>query len=1321
MPCSTLPDKRSNAGAVIVPKGGKQPPALAVRAPGQQHIFRHGAVIASGKSTRLGEWLEELQGFMADSQVTEVLMFFTQKFTQLDGPVNFTLTTLTDLAWTLLVLVWEFALDGKLPFLGEAEQKLHSQYESLKRQFFECRMAWLSEITEKRDKRRDKKFNASLQEAIHATLEEEIFHWIPQEALEHEQKDYFIESVKEGVKFVLARREDKADMKDMGIQTRGPNDRRRASGGGHPHGMERTDSGATFLSGTADDSVWADRTDAGSPNHRNSIGIPTPRPRQDLEKRIKELQQEKEQAMAKFEVQLEDATSLRKMLEKMQEKLKEAEMSKQLLQEHIDKGEEALAAMASKPVTPVVDMSASRRQNQSDMDRKVWDLERKLAHAETKNAELEAKIAAAAASPSHGNESRSSSKPSRKGTLASELRIEELEAEVRKLKEDRAHLHENFLHMMEEHEQTVLESISAEVQEASRNLGRTSSSSRTLSGSGGVMTKRGGVVKAVNAKVSRLGSRERAAPRADLIPCGVTVDSGVQSLIRQERLDRKYDRGEDHSGNVDVRAPAAAASCRGGAAVSSPREEKESRDDERASRWISSPPDPKYKGARKKQQSSSFQAAGSGSFATDEDEGAGSPDGQTKRRMALEIDPEAPGYEFIAAMRQEVKQRRSSFVARLKEVYKDARGSEEEDSFGGDGGLAGASTGSWDDVPLQLVNVATQTLEQELRSMPVVGKQLPGGGFVGREASQSLDSSGDLSGIWHEGSTGAFSIPELGLGSVHRSGGAGAAVGLPAHVRRASVERAGAGAALGGSAVAAPPGGAHDESGKRSSLSLPSSAGAAGPGGPATGSAGLSSWYLGSLSSGAAALLEGTDAGSELRDAFAQLQGDQQRSDVTLVEMASRVGKLQDELLSRGVEPSVIQETLRELGLDGMSTTTHSCRDVFLRLYRDAMERAQRLLARQKAAFDRMQKRMEQDATFRSLVEMTGASAGLSESEGDGAASRAAMAMRKTMEAFAVLGIAAGGGWQDPLDGGPSATFSELSTIAWITDPQVLPFLERELEIIGQSNLPASLSPRGRTADGQSRSGSRGGRPEAKHCNSQGWPRRPDAKATSPRSPFGLAGKQTSTASLAQMSTQLQLEDGNTSLASLSYLEMESPSTSTLKCASQTSLHAALAPAKHVPRHKPRLLQPQGWGSTSQLSFEEYLRLGAEAAASLGEGKPEQKQKQQQQQLPQKGLLATLAPFADRAASPATSAPVAPKPTGAAAGGFDPATLASAYPGLASAKSSAATTTAAAQLWRVKSQPTTRCSTPQELATAQPTIKIRSDDEVICLIVVSTC
>jgi len=118
------------------------------------------------KLMEIGNWQRCLREFMqSDARLSDLVSLYGQKFVQVGENKNFTLSTLTDMAWTVLVLTWEAILEQKLPLLNQVEHGFQKRYEDLKVQFNACRSDYLRDVSNMRDQKRAKKWNASMQSA----------------------------------------------------------------------------------------------------------------------------------------------------------------------------------------------------------------------------------------------------------------------------------------------------------------------------------------------------------------------------------------------------------------------------------------------------------------------------------------------------------------------------------------------------------------------------------------------------------------------------------------------------------------------------------------------------------------------------------------------------------------------------------------------------------------------------------------------------------------------------------------------------------------------------------------------------------------------------------------------------------------------------------------------------------------------------------------------------------------------------------------------------------------------------------------------------
>ncbi|CAK9062646.1 unnamed protein product, partial [Durusdinium trenchii] len=60
------------------------------------------------KIQKIAGWKRAMKEFMnGDAKMNDLVNLFTQKFVQMGQSRNFTLSTLLDLSWTVLLLTWE--------------------------------------------------------------------------------------------------------------------------------------------------------------------------------------------------------------------------------------------------------------------------------------------------------------------------------------------------------------------------------------------------------------------------------------------------------------------------------------------------------------------------------------------------------------------------------------------------------------------------------------------------------------------------------------------------------------------------------------------------------------------------------------------------------------------------------------------------------------------------------------------------------------------------------------------------------------------------------------------------------------------------------------------------------------------------------------------------------------------------------------------------------------------------------------------------------------------------------------------------------------
>jgi len=158
------------------------------------------------KLTQIGNWQRALREFMqSDARLSDLVSLYGQKFVQLGENKNFTLSTLTDMVWTVLVLTWEAILDNKLPLVGEADAGYYKRYQDLQKRFNQCREEWLKEVSNMRDQKRSKQWSDGMQAAFDTSMEHDIFTFVPENALDDDTREYFKLSMQENMKMALVK------------------------------------------------------------------------------------------------------------------------------------------------------------------------------------------------------------------------------------------------------------------------------------------------------------------------------------------------------------------------------------------------------------------------------------------------------------------------------------------------------------------------------------------------------------------------------------------------------------------------------------------------------------------------------------------------------------------------------------------------------------------------------------------------------------------------------------------------------------------------------------------------------------------------------------------------------------------------------------------------------------------------------------------------------------------------------------------------------------------------------------------------------------
>merc|ERR1740121_1675921 len=118
--------------------------------------------------------------------------------------MNFTLSTLMDLAWKVLVLTWEAILEEKLPLGDELDKGFKDKYHKLQDQLHESRTNYLKELSRHRDERRKAAYGEDMCKAI-LEIDDEVYCFVPEDALDDVNREYFKDTLKENMKLALTR------------------------------------------------------------------------------------------------------------------------------------------------------------------------------------------------------------------------------------------------------------------------------------------------------------------------------------------------------------------------------------------------------------------------------------------------------------------------------------------------------------------------------------------------------------------------------------------------------------------------------------------------------------------------------------------------------------------------------------------------------------------------------------------------------------------------------------------------------------------------------------------------------------------------------------------------------------------------------------------------------------------------------------------------------------------------------------------------------------------------------------------------------------
>ncbi|CAE7848803.1 unnamed protein product [Symbiodinium microadriaticum] len=164
------------------------------------------------KIRKIAGWKRAMKDFMnQDAKLNDLVALFTQKFVQLGQSRNFTLSTLMDMAWTVLILTWEAVVNEKLPMMEEVERGFKEKYEDLMKAMMEVRRQYLAEVTELRDRIRSSTLSSSMQAALAEITDEGdggdhgIYRFQPEIALDPKTQEYFKAAMQENMKIALTK------------------------------------------------------------------------------------------------------------------------------------------------------------------------------------------------------------------------------------------------------------------------------------------------------------------------------------------------------------------------------------------------------------------------------------------------------------------------------------------------------------------------------------------------------------------------------------------------------------------------------------------------------------------------------------------------------------------------------------------------------------------------------------------------------------------------------------------------------------------------------------------------------------------------------------------------------------------------------------------------------------------------------------------------------------------------------------------------------------------------------------------------------------
>mmetsp|Transcript_26441 Transcript_26441/g.47703 ORF Transcript_26441/g.47703 Transcript_26441/m.47703 type:complete len:1052 (+) Transcript_26441:56-3211(+) len=159
------------------------------------------------------DWQQSLRQFLQDDFDLKLrLEDFSEVLVQTTGfkNVHGIWSVLLDAVWASMIHTCEAMREGRLQapaevFNGDRDRGYRDRFEALQTQFFECRAAYLEEVSSARDIRRDKVWTTEFQEAFEAAMDQDVYRFLPDGALSKEQRPYFKQALEECLKTAMVK------------------------------------------------------------------------------------------------------------------------------------------------------------------------------------------------------------------------------------------------------------------------------------------------------------------------------------------------------------------------------------------------------------------------------------------------------------------------------------------------------------------------------------------------------------------------------------------------------------------------------------------------------------------------------------------------------------------------------------------------------------------------------------------------------------------------------------------------------------------------------------------------------------------------------------------------------------------------------------------------------------------------------------------------------------------------------------------------------------------------------------------------------------